>query len=94
MKRTILAITLVLSLSWPVSATLIDRGDGLIYCDVLDVTWTADAGMFGGQPYNVVFGWIENYSLFDIEGWWLQTVGECSHQFYNELSVTPYQPIM
>jgi hypothetical protein len=34
---------LIIALNKPVSATLFDRGNGLIYDDVLDITWLQDA---------------------------------------------------
>jgi hypothetical protein len=45
-KHTIAAATLALSLAPAAEAALNDRGGGLIYDDVLDITWLQDANLF------------------------------------------------
>ncbi len=47
MKKTILALGLMagLLMAGKAQATLIDRGSGLIYDDVLNITWVADANL-------------------------------------------------
>lgn len=47
MQRTIIALGLLTGLLFAggAQATLIDRGNGLIYDDVLDITWVADANL-------------------------------------------------
>ncbi len=54
------ALTALFSAS-PAHATLFDRGGGLIYDDVLDVTWTQDADLFGTG--SAARGWDEAVSL-------------------------------
>ena len=44
-----LAFTAALGFSGAAGAALIDRGTGLIYDDVLDITWLADANLFKTQ---------------------------------------------
>lgn len=44
---------LVLTLPGIAHATFIDRGDGLIYDDVLDVTWLADANLAQTEAFGV-----------------------------------------
>ncbi|HRX69609.1 MAG: DUF1566 domain-containing protein [Candidatus Competibacteraceae bacterium] len=50
-KRTlsVLAFTAALGFSGAANALLFDRGNGLIYDDVLDITWLADANLFKTQ---------------------------------------------
>ena len=56
MKPTRLTLTLALlaglALSGGAQATLFDRGGGLIYDDVLDVTWLQDANYGAGSSYD------------------------------------------
>lgn len=68
---TSLALAAGLLISGAVQATLIDRGGGLIYDDVLDITWLQDANLAAsntfGLPYNANLGdhpddsWAANY---------------------------------
>jgi hypothetical protein len=46
------ALAVALGLTGTATATLIDRGNGLIYDDVLDITWLQDAN------YAVTSGWV------------------------------------
>ncbi|MGI9309571.1 MAG: hypothetical protein ACR2P6_09925, partial [Gammaproteobacteria bacterium] len=59
-------LLLILSLSMlsTANAELHDRGGGFIYDDVLDVTWTQDAGLFIGDWYDAV-EWVESLELYD-----------------------------
>jgi len=54
MKKTplILALMVGLSLSGTAQATLIDRGGGLIYDDLLDITWLQDANYAKTSGYD------------------------------------------
>ena len=47
MKNMLPVLALVLAFSGNAGAALHDRGSGLIYDDVLDITWLQDAGMGG-----------------------------------------------
>lgn len=51
MKNKILSIFLTLSIFYGAAteATLLNRGNGLIYDDVKDITWSADANLFKTQ---------------------------------------------
>lgn len=64
MKKFLIA--LVLSVC-PISANamLIDRGDGLIYDDVLDVTWTQNANINSFAVWDDQVAWADGLSLFD-----------------------------
>ena len=57
-------------------ATLIDRGNGLIYNDVLDITWLQDANYalttleptanaLGGLEWDEAITWVTNLTYFD-----------------------------
>ncbi len=44
-------------------ATLIDRGEGFIYDDVLDVTWAQNANINGGpMTWDQAVAWVDGYS--------------------------------
>lgn len=49
MRRLTRALMMVVVLPWSggASATLVDRGGGLIYDDVLNITWTQNANLWG-----------------------------------------------
>jgi len=81
-----LAITLILGLSasGPANATLIDRGGGLIYDDVLDITWTQDANLcvaLGNCPgglfvmqWDTAVDWADKLVFGGFEDWRLASV--------------------
>ena len=64
---------LLSGLTASVPAALHDRGGGLIYDDVLDVTWlqdtnyalTSGAHPNGRMPYDLAVGWVQNLSYYD-----------------------------
>ena len=56
----ILLVLLLASLSGVSQATLIDRGAGMIYDDVLDITWLSDA-----NPSGSVVNWFEASTWVD-----------------------------
>lgn len=65
------------SIAFNASAALIDRGNGLIYDDVLDVTWLADANYArtsgfsadGRMSWNAATEWVENLSYQGYADW-------------------------
>ncbi len=61
MKRIILMLVLSF-LSVGANAALIDRGEGFIYDDVLDVTWTQDANINGRDTWDNQVAWAAGYS--------------------------------
>jgi hypothetical protein len=71
-----LTLLAVLSGSSPVAAGLIDRGNGLIYDSVLDVTWLQNADLFAtqeGPHYNGDLAeqkaWIQNLVYAGFDDW-------------------------
>ena len=90
MKRRILALVLGV-FSMATQASLIDRGDGFIYDDVLDITWTQNANINGQvwQPNQVdwaagysqthtVYGTFDDWRLADMDLDGDGTVIDCS----------------
>jgi hypothetical protein len=64
-------------------AALVDRGGGLIYDDVLNVTWLANAGASGQMSsWSDAVNWASNFSYYDnvrnqtLTGWRLPTTGQ------------------
>ncbi len=72
MRRFILTLVLGVSIT-SANAELIDRGAGLIYDDVLDITWTQNANIRdgegpngdGGDTWDNQVAWADSLSLFD-----------------------------
>ena len=87
-RQTPLLVLLVL-LTGPVQAQLMDRGGGLIYDTALNVTWLQDANFAktsgfspdGHMVQSVAQAWAESLAYFDpvrnqiLTGWRLPTVG-------------------
>jgi len=62
MKR--ICVILILSLlSFGANASLIDRGSGFIYDDVLDVTWLQDANINGLDTWGNQLAWADGLSV-------------------------------
>lgn len=72
-------------LATPVYATLIDRGDGLIYDDVLDITWLQDAGLGGEMNWFDAVAWADSLVFGGFDDWRLPSTTQldptCSFQF-------------
>jgi hypothetical protein len=77
MKKTMLAFGLVAGLLLPAGksqATLFDRGNGLIYDSIDNISWTQDAGMSGMNNWtgqvafanNLVFAGFDDFRLASI----------------------------
>ena len=66
-----------LFLSFNATAALYDRGNGLIYDDVLDITWLADANYAqtsgydadGRMDWQASFNWVDGLSLGGFSDW-------------------------
>ena len=61
MRNLFLAAVLVL-VAGGAQATLIDRGDGFIYDDVQDITWTQHANINGYRDWPTQMAWADGYS--------------------------------
>lgn len=77
----LLALTAGLSLTGAANATLIDRGGGLIYDDVLNITWLQDANFAktagydsdGKMEWGFAKTWVESLSYGGYSDWRLPT---------------------
>lgn len=87
MKPTRLTLALLagFTLSGAAQATLIDRGGGMIYDDVLDITWLQDANYAENSGYHGYYGdgrmnwyeaqdWAANLSYGGYDDWRLPTM--------------------
>jgi len=69
-------------------AALIDRGGGFIYDDVLDITWTQNAGISSEVNWIAQAAWADSLSLYDSvrdvtwDDWRLPTVGPINGSSY------------
>ncbi len=52
-----------------VSATLIDRGNRLIYDDVLDITWLQDANLDGSKNWDDAVDWADSLVYEGYDDW-------------------------
>lgn len=70
--RGIICAGVVATASAPASAALFDRGNGLIYDSVLDVTWMQDASYAGAGPLYTQDGamaWADSLSYGGFDDW-------------------------
>ena len=74
MFKRILMMCLLVGLSGAANATLIDRGNGLIYDDVLDVTWLQDAGMGGNLNWADANTWANDLIFQGYDDWRLPSM--------------------
>jgi len=63
--RGLVVVGLVLGLALSAQATLIDRGGGFIYDDVLNITWTQNASLSGPNTWDNQVAWADQLSLMD-----------------------------
>jgi hypothetical protein len=68
------------------SATLFDRGNGLIYDSAQNITWTLDANINGTMTWDAAKTWAAglNYGGYS-SGWYLPTITELTYQFSTNL---------
>jgi hypothetical protein len=86
-------------------ATLIDRGNGMIYDSVQDITWLQDANLAGTtMNWDDSVVWAAGLSVGGFDNWRLYnadpncsrfncTGNELGHLFYNEFNLTARQSI-
>lgn len=98
----IVMTTLLLTLTIASQATLIDKGNGLIYDDDLNITWLQDANYFGAtMTWDEAYLWADNLVFQNYDDWRLPISDTCvdnncvgsemGHLFYSEgiTSTTP-----
>jgi len=71
----LLAVSVAMVVAIPASATLWDGGNGLIWDDALNITWTQDAG-FGNLTFPEASAWESSQS-----GWRMANGGELSYMY-------------
>ena len=76
MKNMLLVVALVLGFSGPAGAPLIDRDNGLIYDDVLDITWLQDASFGGNMNWNDSVAWADDLIFGGYDDWRLPSIEE------------------
>lgn len=69
MRKCLLITILLVGLSNPAGAALIDRGGGMIYDSVLDITWLQDAGMGGDRTWFGSRQWANSLSYGGYNDW-------------------------
>ena len=65
MKRILGVLLFLVFASGAAQASLIDRGGGFIYDDVLDITWTQDANINGYNTWDNQVAWAAGLSIVD-----------------------------
>lgn len=92
-------IVLVVSSVSPAHATLIDRGGGLIYDDVTNLTWLQDANYTGGKPnFFAALNLVANLTYYDSvrnrtwDDWRLPYTVYELHYMYHGNNITSSRP--
>lgn len=70
----VLVLVMGLSGSGMVSAALVDRGNGLIYDNVLDITWLQDAGLGGLRTWTDAVSWADGLVFEGFDDWRLPSM--------------------
>lgn len=105
-KKLYLAISLFFATTGNSSAALFDRGNGLIYDDFSNITWTANANLGGLLNWTDANTWAAALTFDRYSGWRLPTADaaaigltyneintELGHLFYIDLGVAAGNPI-
>ena len=69
-------------------ATLIDRGNGLIYDDVNDISWVQDADVSGLNNWDGQVSWADGFSLAGFDDFRLASIDELA-SLYGQLPGAP-----
>lgn len=72
--RPTVAATVAYLVASVANADLIDRGGGLIYDDILDVTWTQDASLSGSRNWDDAAAWASDLTLGGATNWRLASM--------------------
>lgn len=74
-SKPLIGVLLAFGLSGTAQATLIDRGSGLIYDDVLNITWLQDANYAGSKmDWGGAVAWAAGLSYAGYDDWRLPTM--------------------
>ena len=74
MAQRILMACLLVGLTGAANATLIDRGGGMIYDDVLDITWLQDANLGGSMDGDDSVAWADSLIFGGFDDWRLASM--------------------
>jgi hypothetical protein len=74
MRNKLLLVLLIVGLSSSAQATLINRGGGMVYDDVLDITWLSDANMGGSMNWGDSMNWASSLLFGGFDDWRLASV--------------------
>jgi hypothetical protein len=69
LKSPRLFVAVVMLAATPAGAALTDRGGGLIYDDVLDITWLQDAGLGGARSWDDSVAWADALVYGGFDDW-------------------------
>jgi hypothetical protein len=87
MKKSLilLPIAIMILLGSTAYATLWDRGGGLIYDDVLDITWLQDANLAATENFGVDLGYYSNGRVTHSTGVdWIDAMNAANYSDYND----------
>ena len=74
MKQALCMGFIAILVAAPAQATLIDRGGGLIYDDVLDITWLQDASFGGDLTWDDAVAWADTLMFGGFDDWRLPSI--------------------
>ena len=83
-KPLILALLASLALSGAAHATLIDRGGGLIYDDVLDITWLQNANLAATDTFGVSGIGADGSMTWDTANDWITAMNTAAYLGYSD----------
>lgn len=93
-------IGILLHISFTAGAALHDRGNGLIYDDVLDITWSQDANPAGTQGLGIVWpsfgddlGDVLGYMTFSDARSWIDEMNQSRYKGYNDWRLPSVSPL-
>jgi hypothetical protein len=101
MKLRLLALSLaVAGLASTAQAALIDRGNGMIYDTVLNVTWLQDANLAQSNNFGLVGNDSGGYPLVDVDGTmtqdtakdWISLMNAASYKGYSDWRLPTTRP--
>ena len=73
MKQVVIVIFIALFCISNANAALYDRGNGMIYSSILDMTWIQDTTPYGQMSWNDAVEWAANFEYAGYNDWRLPT---------------------
>ncbi len=87
------SLALVLLLPGAVGATLIDRGNGLIYDSVLDITWLQDANLAASETFGVSDINASGTMNWSTANLWIDAMNAANYKGFNDWRLPTLSPI-